>query len=574
MTRHLTHILTLLAVFLTCAKVTPVRAQSSCTSYNKLCSSCIAASCGYCAATYACTPGSQSGPDSGSCSTWIWSTARCPYVPVPACSWYIGVCSSCTRLSSCGFCRATGSCTVGSSSGPSGGSCPSWAWLSSSCSAVPETSCVNCARTATGVAFALAGAALRVGQGGGGGGHIMAVSSLQATFGTPRIASKMRDCVSFGDVVDSPNEVGTLFSDNPTRIHFRFVDASWAAGTVIGNTLLLIVLPPVLTYAVKCAGRVALRVVGIGASKELLVNTFVGCYLFAFSALQPPTMAASTMLLLHGQACSEANFPAQCTTPFVIASVGYVAFCLPLVHIVGLLLLFAPLQGRKASRCTGNGRLQRSDCVDQLKVHLFNPNSVWQKVSSDANSCGALGDVSVQLLQTLIESCRYGYSWMIVVDVVLGAAEGILNGLVSSASSSCAETPWLSWSLLGVCFSAFALNCALRVRITLAETLLAGAQAALAVVAVGLAIQGNDDASDAIALTQCLLQFLSSIPCGWLQVCLSKLQSSVQWRLLPARNLATATVPDASATSTSLTNRLLVDSLEMAQVADPSGQSI
>jgi len=54
---------------------------SSCLNYTT-CDSCIQGSnCGWCADTLKCVPGTSSGPNEGSCSTWDWT--QCPGGPPP-----------------------------------------------------------------------------------------------------------------------------------------------------------------------------------------------------------------------------------------------------------------------------------------------------------------------------------------------------------------------------------------------------------------------------------------------------------------------------------------------------------
>ena len=116
-----------------CPHSTPSPPSSSCGGYAS-CSTCTGAAegdCGWCDGLF-CTKGTSSGPDSGSCFSWGWLEDQCA---VPCHHWTS--CSNCTSASTydCGWCSSTGTCSIGTSSGPNSGSCSAsdWIWLVTSC---------------------------------------------------------------------------------------------------------------------------------------------------------------------------------------------------------------------------------------------------------------------------------------------------------------------------------------------------------------------------------------------------------------------------------------------------------
>lgn len=90
--------------------------------------------CGWCAATNTCSSGTSSGPSSGSCSSWSWLASSCP--STDACATHES-CLDCTEQPSCGFCATTGTCATGTASGPSRGSCADWDYTPSQCMCAP-----------------------------------------------------------------------------------------------------------------------------------------------------------------------------------------------------------------------------------------------------------------------------------------------------------------------------------------------------------------------------------------------------------------------------------------------------
>ena len=97
------------------------------------------AGCGWCQTTQTCTDGTSTGPTSGSCVDWDYLNSDCP-APLPpndgGCSQYKN-CDGCTETSNCGWCASTSTCSIGTGSGPSSGSCAKWEWLDSDCTPNP-----------------------------------------------------------------------------------------------------------------------------------------------------------------------------------------------------------------------------------------------------------------------------------------------------------------------------------------------------------------------------------------------------------------------------------------------------
>ena len=113
------------------------------------CTTAPSGNCGYCANTNTCSQGTSTGPNTGSCPfSWSWLQNQCPprptltpapYTPPPSNCYQWSTCYSCTTASSgnCGWCANSNTCSLGTASGPTTGSCISWDWLSSECPATP-----------------------------------------------------------------------------------------------------------------------------------------------------------------------------------------------------------------------------------------------------------------------------------------------------------------------------------------------------------------------------------------------------------------------------------------------------
>ena len=132
----------------------PTPVPFSCSSLRN-CSACTAQLCGWCATEGRCEAGSASGPSVGTCVSWDWYTNYCPATPPPAptpspdhCAGLTN-CNSCTTATSpyCGWCASTNTCSLGTSTGPSVGSCVTWDWTSNLCPATRNAGGVSEART-------------------------------------------------------------------------------------------------------------------------------------------------------------------------------------------------------------------------------------------------------------------------------------------------------------------------------------------------------------------------------------------------------------------------------------------
>lgn len=103
--------------------------------------------CGWCAGAGRCVASTASGPVGGSCVGFVWQPSECAAAtadaggptPVDAgpatdpCSRQTA-CGACTPYAGCGWCGATRSCRLGSTTGPNVGTCASgWAWQVSDC---------------------------------------------------------------------------------------------------------------------------------------------------------------------------------------------------------------------------------------------------------------------------------------------------------------------------------------------------------------------------------------------------------------------------------------------------------
>lgn len=105
--------------------------------------------CGFCGDTGSCMVGSGTGPDTGSCTDWKWLVSECT-APDPCVG--ASTCGGCTDILECGYCASTSSCVVGGPTGPSTGSCADWIYTGSECTCAPVTSsCTAAADCCTGL---------------------------------------------------------------------------------------------------------------------------------------------------------------------------------------------------------------------------------------------------------------------------------------------------------------------------------------------------------------------------------------------------------------------------------------
>lgn len=129
------------------AGVIPV--EDACNRYTS-CAGCTPVNnCGWCNATGRCVTSTQSGPVAGACSAgFVWQPRDCATVtpvdagpprPVDAgtatdpCAAQTA-CGACTPYAGCGWCGATSRCQLGSSTGPTAGTCATgWSWEPGDC---------------------------------------------------------------------------------------------------------------------------------------------------------------------------------------------------------------------------------------------------------------------------------------------------------------------------------------------------------------------------------------------------------------------------------------------------------
>lgn len=122
-----------------CVSVDPCSASTSCGACAGQ------AGCGWCGASNRCVTANtaRTGPASGVClSAWSGSVAACTAAPPDPCAVHTD-CGSCSAALACGWCRSTRRCMTGASSGPNPtyGTCDSWAYLGSQCTALPTDPC-------------------------------------------------------------------------------------------------------------------------------------------------------------------------------------------------------------------------------------------------------------------------------------------------------------------------------------------------------------------------------------------------------------------------------------------------
>jgi hypothetical protein len=86
--------------------------------------------CGWCGERNECDPGTSTGPTSGSCRDWAYTTNVC--MPADPCTQNL-TCGGCTAELACGWCADDGRCRTGDRSGPTSGACSRWAFVSSGC---------------------------------------------------------------------------------------------------------------------------------------------------------------------------------------------------------------------------------------------------------------------------------------------------------------------------------------------------------------------------------------------------------------------------------------------------------
>ena len=123
----------------------------SCTTQPQL------GNCGWCQTSpgvHKCKDGTSTGPVNGTCVSWDWTQNLCPAVPVTPvpmpptpspdpCTQY-ETCYSCTAQAvtgNCGWCQTAPGihkCAIGTSNGPSTGTCVSWDWTYNLCPATPS----------------------------------------------------------------------------------------------------------------------------------------------------------------------------------------------------------------------------------------------------------------------------------------------------------------------------------------------------------------------------------------------------------------------------------------------------
>ncbi len=108
---------------------------------GKPCSACTQGSCGFCASSGQCMTGNASGPLHASCVAWIKTATSCP--GADACRSRYGGCATCTGASGCGYCATDYTCRSGTASGPSTGTCATWKYSSCASGGMTCSECLS-----------------------------------------------------------------------------------------------------------------------------------------------------------------------------------------------------------------------------------------------------------------------------------------------------------------------------------------------------------------------------------------------------------------------------------------------
>lgn len=122
-----------------CTSVDPCTAAATC-------GTCAArAGCGWCGASSRCVTANTAttGPAAGTCaSAWAGAVGACTTAPPDPCAVHTD-CESCGSALQCGWCRSSRRCMTGTGTGPTPlyGTCDSWAYLPSACTALPTDAC-------------------------------------------------------------------------------------------------------------------------------------------------------------------------------------------------------------------------------------------------------------------------------------------------------------------------------------------------------------------------------------------------------------------------------------------------
>jgi hypothetical protein len=120
-----------------CSSVDPCASSTTC-------GACAArAGCGWCGATGRCATANtaRTGPAAGACASgWAGTTTACAAPPVDPCGVYTD-CNACASAGACGWCRGTARCMTGVGTGPTYGTCDTWAYLPNQCVALPTDPC-------------------------------------------------------------------------------------------------------------------------------------------------------------------------------------------------------------------------------------------------------------------------------------------------------------------------------------------------------------------------------------------------------------------------------------------------